>query len=298
MGRRLLKITVELLVNIFKGFDDIPKYFKVVRDPIPKDVRIISVQNSPYYENIVEVELESEQWTGDAPKTEVRPEFMEMTSSDSVQRYQKLELAIKSKAITKNEVLRELDLPETTEPWGSEIAGEQKQPTEEQRKRWHSMVRTVGKEKPSQRIHSTSPLMPCKRMWTEPPPVKTKSRSYIMDPIEFLKRVYEDYKLEVPNPNMTKSEFILALLSDIEEYGHGLVWKIPNLFLKTAEIWPLSVKQSVPHAAMPDFPNGYYVTVDPSNSMLMNAPIPAQYVDIIRIPGDLGPVDKMYTTMT
>ena len=87
MGRRLLKINVMLLVDILKGFDcGNPRYFRVIEGHIPKDVKVLSVQNRPYHENTVEIELESEQWTTAEPGTEVYPSLEVVASEDQVKR--------------------------------------------------------------------------------------------------------------------------------------------------------------------------------------------------------------------
>ena len=87
MGRRLLRINAVLLINVCKGFGaGSPRYFRVVENPLPDDVKVLSVRNSPYHVNTVEIELESKQWTTDEPRTEVHPMFEVVTMEDQVNR--------------------------------------------------------------------------------------------------------------------------------------------------------------------------------------------------------------------
>lgn len=74
MGRRLLRITDDLLVHILKGFEEGPPvYFRVVKDAVPSDAKIVGIQVSPYYPGRVEILLESETWDTDEPRLAICP---------------------------------------------------------------------------------------------------------------------------------------------------------------------------------------------------------------------------------
>ncbi len=72
MGKRTLKISVELLIDILKGLrDGPPRYFTVTKDPVPADAKMVSCRTSKYWPNMVEVVLESATFEGD--EGEIRP---------------------------------------------------------------------------------------------------------------------------------------------------------------------------------------------------------------------------------
>lgn len=74
MGRRILEVTAELLVNSFtKGLvAGPPRFFYVSKDPIPDDATIVGVRNSPYHP-CVEILLESKAWPESAECEYVEP---------------------------------------------------------------------------------------------------------------------------------------------------------------------------------------------------------------------------------
>jgi hypothetical protein len=76
MGQRLLTIHVDLLVELLKGYaatEDKPRYFRVTKDPLPLDVHILSVRQSQYRENTIELDLWSDSWSKEGPRTKIEP---------------------------------------------------------------------------------------------------------------------------------------------------------------------------------------------------------------------------------
>ena len=74
MGQRLLEVTADLLVAIMQGLGNGPiRYFQIDSEPIPVDVKILSVCNSPYRVNTVEILLQSKEWTDEPPRTKINP---------------------------------------------------------------------------------------------------------------------------------------------------------------------------------------------------------------------------------
>jgi hypothetical protein len=66
MGRRILKVSAELLVDFLKGLQDgPPRYFAIVSDAVPADARIVTCRSSLYWPNVVEIGLESVTFDGD-----------------------------------------------------------------------------------------------------------------------------------------------------------------------------------------------------------------------------------------
>ena len=207
MGRRLLKINVDLIISFLKGINlGSPRYFEVTKDPIPDGTRVISIRNSPYQMDVVELELDCPQWEEVELRTEIRPQLRTVSSEDMVKRM--------------TDAFR-----------------------------------------------------------------NTKPGRYSVDPIEYLKQVYDSYGLDKPNSSMTKEEFVKALLNDIENFGTALIWLVTRVPGDVAEIWPISVAHASPQPANNDFPSGYYKVVADCSCTNINA----RQVRRIVIPGDSGP---------
>jgi hypothetical protein len=82
MGRRVLRISAELVADWCKAFTGPTYHFRVVKDALPADARVVSVTGSPGRPNTVEVVLESAAWPAAGDGAEVRPACEAVPSGD------------------------------------------------------------------------------------------------------------------------------------------------------------------------------------------------------------------------
>ncbi|MDE2095654.1 MAG: hypothetical protein KGL39_00225 [Patescibacteria group bacterium] len=84
MGQRLLEINADMLIKILSEMSGVrPRDFTVVEDPIPEGVKVLSVRQSPYRQDVVEIELEHPDWSESEPRTRIEPKFMMLCSDRS-----------------------------------------------------------------------------------------------------------------------------------------------------------------------------------------------------------------------
>jgi len=76
VGERLLEVSTDMIIEIVKSLQsDTPRYFKVINDPLPANVKLRSINTSIYWPNTIEVHLESEDWSKEEPRTKVNPQL-------------------------------------------------------------------------------------------------------------------------------------------------------------------------------------------------------------------------------
>jgi hypothetical protein len=75
MGERVLEVAAWFIADLLQVVTDSPpRRLVVIRATIPAKHRIISVCQSPYWPNTVELLIESEEWDPAPPRTKISPQ--------------------------------------------------------------------------------------------------------------------------------------------------------------------------------------------------------------------------------
>jgi hypothetical protein len=82
MGQRLLEVNAQFISGLLMGFTETvaPRYFEVTANPVPPDAKIVSITQSQYRSDNVEIVLSSPSWSDEPPRTRLNP-FMQVVNT-------------------------------------------------------------------------------------------------------------------------------------------------------------------------------------------------------------------------
>ena len=78
MGQRLLEVSADLITAILMPWQKPTRTFEVSSDPIPGDAKIVSIRQSQYRTDVVEIVLSSPSWSDEPPRTRISPRLQEV----------------------------------------------------------------------------------------------------------------------------------------------------------------------------------------------------------------------------
>ena len=80
MGKRIIYLEVQCLVDFFKGGSGVDQSYRVTEDPLPEDAKVIGYETMGHWtENLLGVVLESPSWYGDSRDPPLRHPVISIT---------------------------------------------------------------------------------------------------------------------------------------------------------------------------------------------------------------------------